>query len=242
MCYDTALTKTKSQVQEYFHSEFSPDNPFVPYYHHSGFDHPNLQLIPLGQPHIILPARWGFIPTWGTGDIPAFEKRYNTLNLKSESVFEGVSKESIFDKRCLILADGFFEPQRKAGSSIPHLCYIPSRDFEDGRALFAFAGIYSELEKDASQLSCGILTMEANPFFAEIHNVKKRQPLVLDEGLYSHWLDADLSKTSILEIISQGFTSREFHAYPVSNDLYKRGSNSNTPEILREVQGPNLLF
>lgn len=143
-------------------------------------------------------------------DIPAFQKKYNTLNIRSESLFKDLSKEGANDKRCLIISDGFFEPHKTAGVSIPYFCNIPSKTFEDGRHLFAFGGIYSELEKDTNQFTCFILTMEANPFFNEVHNVKKRQSFVLDEGLYDEWLNPNLNKKNVLELIANGFTSEEF--------------------------------
>jgi putative SOS response-associated peptidase YedK len=166
-------------------------------------------------------------------NIPAFRKKYNTLNTKSETLFSGLSKEAGLDKRCLILADGFFEPHHENGISIPYFCHIPSKKFKDGRALFVFGGIYSELEKDADLYTCSILTMEANSFFSEVHNKKKRQPLVLDEDLYDEWFDPNLKQENVLELIKHGFTSEEFNAHQVSRDLYKRGVNTNNLKILK---------
>ncbi len=269
MCYETALTKMKKQVQEYFHRDFVFPETYKPYYHQSGFTHPNLHIITMEEPDLIYPARWGYVPSWGMDDIAGFQKKYNTLNIKSETLFKGVSKEAAHSKRCLILADGFFEPHKSGGASIPYFCYILNTNHsskedargwpsltedgnrssgqldlkaQDGRNLFAFGGIYSELGKDSHQYTCSILTMAANPFFAEVHNVKKRQPFVLDEGLYEEWFDAELQEENVLELIKNGFTSKEFKAHPVSNDLYKRNTNTNKPSILEEVIPPGLLF
>lgn len=165
MCYETALTKNGKQIQEFFQKELAIPLEFEPYYHLSGFSHPNLQIVKMDEPEKIYPANWGFVPTWGTKDIPAFYKKYNTLNTKSETLFNGLSKESALNKRCLIIADGFFEPHQKAGVSLPYFCHIPSSKFDDGRDLFMFGGIYSEIEKDSNLFSVSILTMEANSFF-----------------------------------------------------------------------------
>lgn len=260
MCYETALTKMKSQVQEFFHSDFAFPEKYKPYYHQSGFDRPNLQIIKMDEPNRIYPAKWGFIPKWGMSDVQGFQKKYNTLNIKSENLFKGLSKESAYEKRCLIIADGFFEPHKTAGISIPYFCYIPSNmdntnpnsprvssgPTKEGekyrRALFAFGGIYSELEKDSHSYTCSILTMKANSFFAEIHNVKKRQPLVLDEGLYPEWFNPDLKVENVLELMENGFTSKPFRAHPVSTDLYQRRIDTNKEYILQEVPPPGLLF
>ncbi len=239
MCYETALTKTKSQIQEYFHKDFAFPDKYEPYYHQSGFTHPNLQIIKMDEPNAIYPAQWGYVPSWGMEDIPAFRKKYNTLNKRSETLFKGVSKEAAHKKRCLIIADGFFEPHRSAGISIPYFCYIPTDKFEDHRDLFAFGGIYSEVD---NQYTCSILTMKANPFFAEVHNIKKRQPFVIDEGLHNEWFNPDLKEENVLKLIKNGFTSKQFKAHPVSPDLYKRNIDTNKPSILEETPPPNLLF
>lgn len=263
MCYETALTKMKSQVQEYFHKDFAFPDKYEPYYHQSGFSHPNLQIIKMDTPELIYPAQWGYVPSWGMKDIAAFRKKYNTLNIRSETLFKGVSKEAAHEKRCLIIADGFFEPHNTAGISIPYFCYIPSinndpnqspgaRPPEEGvssgsveheekyrRDLFVFGGIYSGID---DQFTCSILTMKANPFFAEVHNIKKRQPFVIDEGLYNEWFNPDLKEENVLELIKNGFTSKEFKAHPVSTDLYKRNIDTNKPSILEETSPPNLLF
>lgn len=235
MCYETALTKNGKQIENFFQKKFEIPLEFEPYFHRSGFTHQNLQIVKMDEPESIYPASWGYVASWGMKDIPAFLKKYNTLNTKSETLFQGLSKESAINKRCLIIADGFFEPHRKNEISIPYFCNIPSNRFDDGRDLFMFGGIYSEIEKDSNLFTVSILTMEANSFFSEIHNVKKRQPFVIDEELYDEWFNPNLKEENVLELIKNGFTSKQFAAYPVSRDLYKRSINTNTSEILREV-------
>ncbi|MCG2431354.1 SOS response-associated peptidase [Aequorivita xiaoshiensis] len=242
MCYETALTKKKKEVKENFKKDFANPEQYEIYYHRSGFTNPNLQIVKMNEPNTIYPAEWGYVPSWGIRDITAFRKKYNTLNIKSETLFQGVSKEAAFENRCLIIADGFFEPHKTAGNSIPYFCYIPTDKYKDNRDLFVFGGIYSEVNNETNQFTCSILTMEANSFFTEVHNIKKRQPFVLDEGLYSEWFNPDLSEGNVLELIKNGFTSKEFKAHPVSTDLYKRNLNTNKPYIIEEVPPPNLLF
>ncbi|WP_313114640.1 SOS response-associated peptidase [Aequorivita sediminis] len=242
MCYETALTKKKKEVKENFNKDFANPEQYEIYYHRSGFTHPNLQIVKMNEPNTIYPAEWGYVPSWGMRDITAFRKKYNTLNIKSETLFQGVSKEAAFENRCLIIADGFFEPHKTAGNSIPYFCYIPTDKYADNRDLFVFGGIYSSIDDDTNQYTCSILTMEANSFFSEVHNIKKRQPLVLDEGLYDEWFNPDLNEGNVLELIKNGFTSKEFKAHPISPDLYKRNLNTNKPNIIEEVPPPNLLF
>lgn len=242
MCYETALTKMKKQVQAFFHADFAYPKKYESYYHRSGFTYPRLQIIKMEEPDTIYPAEWGYVPRWGMNDIQSFRKRYNTLNIKSETLFEGLSKEAASHKRCLIIADGFFEPHKIVGNSIPYFCYIPTTQYEDQRNLFAFGGIYSEIDIDTHKYTCSILTMEANPFFAEVHNVKKRQPFVIDKGLYNEWFNSQLKEDQVTELIKNGFSSKEFKAHPVSSDLYQRNTDTNKPYILEEVPLPGRLF
>lgn len=240
MCYETALTKKKKQIEERYNVNFAIEGEYEPYFHKTGFNHPNLQIIKMDEPQRIYPASWGLVPDWGINDIAAFRKKYNTLNAKSETLFaSGTYKKSAQDKRCLILADGFFEPHKEGTVSVPNFCYIPTSNYEDGRDLFLFAGIYSEIDHEA--FSCSIITKDANDFFAEVHNVKKRMPLVLDEGLYKEWFNNDLNEKNVIELMQNGFTSKEFNAHPVSRDLYKRGVNTNNAAALEPVDG-NKLF
>lgn len=227
MCFEASLRKKREEIINRMEIEAMLDQEYEPFFHMSGFTHQNLQIITNQNPEVLMPAMWGLVPEWASGNPLDFLKKYNTLNAKSETVFESNTyKESIEDKRCLIVVDGFFEPHHQNGVSVPYFCYQPSEEYSDGSALFAFAGIYSQL--DDATFSCSILTVPANPFFAEIHNRKKRMPLVLDSNYYEDWLD-DLPNSGINEIMATGFTDAPFKAHAVSRDLYKRGIDTNKP-------------
>ncbi len=243
MCYSTALRKQREQIEQRLYdqldAEFEVPLEFEPYFHLNGFTHGNLQIIKMDEPDKIYPASWGLVPDWATHNPSEFYKKGNTLNARSESIFEKPSfKESANDKRCLILADGFFEPHHENNVSIPHFCYQPSKEYPEGD-LFLFAGLYNELDDEL--FTTTILTVEANPFFAEVHNKKKRMPLVLAEDLYEDWLDDGMSQPQLNELMAFGFTSEEFKAHPVSRDLYKKGIDTNKPYIVEPVE-KNTLF
>ena len=235
MCYETTLSKKQKAIEKHFNVNLAVPLEYEPYYHRSGFSYQNLQIIKMDEPNMVYPASWGFVPEWGMNDISAFRKKYNTLNAKSETILSsGTYKNSARSKRCLIIADGFFEPHKDNGISIPHFCYIPTNHYKDNRDLFAFGGIYSEIDEET--FSCSIITTEANDFFAEVHNVKKRMPLVFDEELYNEWFNENLKDENISELMKHGFTSKDFDAYPVSRDLYKRSIDTNNENILNKVK------
>ncbi|WP_432412419.1 SOS response-associated peptidase [Rasiella sp. SM2506] len=240
MCYETSSTKIKEAMEDYAQASFAVPLEYEPFYHRSAFGFPNLQIIPMHAPDEIYPSTWGFVPEWAMKDIDNFRKKYNTYNAKSETILSsGTFKTSAREKRCLILADGFFEPHKENNISIPYYCHIPTKEYKDGRDLFVFAGLYSQIAEFA--YSCTIITTEANEFFSEVHNVKKRMPLVLDEGLKDEWLNDRLNDNNITELMQNGFTSKEFTAHPVSRDLYKRNIDTNNPSIIKPVQKDTLF-
>jgi putative SOS response-associated peptidase YedK len=243
MCYSTALRKQKEQIEKELRhqlpAKFNPSIDFEPYFHLNGFTHGNLQIIKMDDQSTIHSAQWGLVPDWATHNPKEFRKKSNTLNARSESIYEKASyKESAENKRCLILADGFFEPHHENGKAIPYFCYQPTETNPEGN-LFLFAGLYNEL--DENNFTATILTTQANPFFEEVHNKGKRMPLILDKHYFEDWLDDGTSDQEINEIMAMGFTKNKFKAHPVHSDFYKRGIDTNQPYIIEEVQR-NTLF
>jgi len=243
MCYSTALRKEREEIERKLRSQI-PSNFEIPleyqkYFHLNGFTHGNLYIIKMDEQEAIYPASWGLVPDWASHDPDSFLKSSNTLNARSETLFEKKSfKDSMYNKRCLILADGFYEPHHENGVSIPYFCYQPTKEYPEGD-LFLFAGLYTEL--DEAVYSTTIITTEANDFFTEVHNKKKRMPLVLADNLYEDWLDDGLNAQSLNELMAFGFTTNEFKAHPVSRDLYKKGIDTNKPYIIKPVAN-NSLF
>jgi len=243
MCYSTALRKSREEIERklknQFNAAFEATNDYTPYFHLNGFTYGNLQIIKMDDTKTIFPASWGLVPNWASEDLKAFRKKSNTLNARSETIFEKNSfKKSANEKRCLIIADGFYEPHHENGISIPYFCYQPTKE-QPGGDIFLFAGLYTELSSE--QLTATILTTKANDFFAEVHNKKKRMPLVLDEHYYHDWLDDGLPESSINEIMATGFTNLKFKAHPISRDFYKKGIDTNKPFIIEEVHKGTLF-
>jgi len=243
MCYSTALRKKKEQIEQrlvnQIPAKFPGSTNYQPYFHLNGFTYGDLQVITMDAPEIITTAKWGLIPDWATHNPEAFRKKSNTLNARSESLFEKASyKDSAENKRCLILADGFFEPHHENGVANPYFCYQPSKEYPEGD-LILFAGLYNNL--DDKTITTTILTTEANGFFAEIHNKKKRMPLILDENYFEDWLDKGINTQSINELMVTGFTNKNFKAHPINRDLYKKNIDTNKPYITEPIQ-KNTMF
>ncbi|TNJ46100.1 SOS response-associated peptidase [Tamlana fucoidanivorans] len=243
MCYSTALRKKKEQIEQSllanFDADFEIPLEYLPYYHLNGFTHGNLYIIKMDEPEKIYPASWGLVPNWALHNPEGFRKKSNTLNARAENVFERNSYKDIAeDKRCLILSDGFFEPHHENGVSIPHFCYQPSKEYPEGD-LFLFAGLYNELDDEL--YTATIITVGANAFFAEVHNKRKRMPLVLADDLFEDWLDDGMNQPQLNELMAYGFTSQDFKAHPVTREIYKKGIDTNTPRFIAPVDKGTLF-
>lgn len=241
MCFHTSTTDKVKKLEKHFKVEIvdpSMESYFdKPTYHHNGFSHPNMLVIPQERSDVLAPGIWGIVPNYKTKeDIKDYQKesvRYGGgLNARSEKAFDHfVYKEAIMDNRCIIPVSGFFEPHDHKGKKYPFY-------FKDkaGKPL-ALAGLYTVID---TYITFTILTKEASPLFAKIHNKKNRQPLILDEELTHNWLSVDLKKSDIEEIIKYNFAEGELETYPVSKDLFSPKVNSDTETILEKVVYPEI--
>src|SRR5215216_4713323 len=118
--------------------------------------------------------RWGLIPSWAKD--PAIGNKM--INARAETVAEKPSFRSAFKvRRCLILADGFYEWQKTDNGKQPY--YIKMQDGSP----FAFAGLWEIWQNGEEIRSATIITTDANDLMNEIHH---RMPVILppeDYGL-----------------------------------------------------------
>jgi putative SOS response-associated peptidase YedK len=149
--------------------------------------------------------KWGLIPSWA--DDPSMGSRM--INARSETAAEKPSFRGAFKKRrCLIVADGFYEWQKVNGGKQPY--YIR---MEDGSP-FAFAGLWESWDKYGEEIrSCTILTTEANHLVGEVHH---RMPVILPPENYEVWLDPDMREAEPLLDLLRPYPDEEMEAYPVS--------------------------
>lgn len=240
MCYAVSNTKSQKEIEALTKAKWQSQQPYQPFYHLSAFKYPSLPLQTMDAPVFIESATWGFIPETALSSIHSFRKKYHTFNARAEDLLESkIYANAVIKQRCLIWADGFFEPHHINKQSIPYYCYLPDTSKSNSRQLFAFAGLYSNIKDEP--LTCTIITTKANDFFADIHNVKKRMPLVLSSRLYKDWLDPTANLHQIKALLSGGFTNETFKAHPVSRSIYQKNSNTNNPSILNEVEKGTLF-
>ena len=126
--------------------------------------------------------QWGLVPAWSKDT----KIGYKLINARSETVADKPAFRDAFQKRrCLIVADGFYEWQKAAKglAKQPYLIQLQAR------SLFAFAGLWERWrspETNESYFSCTILTTAANALMAPIHH---RMPVIVPPAAYDVWLD-----------------------------------------------------
>jgi putative SOS response-associated peptidase YedK len=172
----------------------------------NGFEHPEMPVIANEKMELM---HWGLIPYWSKND----EIKKYTLNARAETIFEKPSfKKSIISRRCIIPATGFFEWQHIGKKKQRWFIYLKNQE------LFSFAGIWDSWnDKNSDKIinSYSIITTVANPLLAEIHNTKKRMPVVLNRDNEFDWIDKDLSIKEITDFFTP-LGEEYFEAYPVS--------------------------
>lgn len=146
--------------------------------------------------------RWGLIPPWA--DDPKMGSRL--INARAETVFEKPSfKRAIWRRRCLIVADGYYEWQRRGRRKVPYHVRLKS-----GRS-FGFAGLWETWRSPDGNVvtSCAIVTVEANGLVRPIHH---RMPVVVAKADEPTWLNPNVRDRTELGRIMTPYPSDEMEA------------------------------
>jgi putative SOS response-associated peptidase YedK len=160
--------------------------------------------------------RWGLVPFWA--DDPSIGNRM--INARAETVAEKPAfRDSFKKRRCLVLADGFYEWQKVKGDSGKQPWHF---EMADGSP-FAFAGLWSSWrpkdEEDAEPLeTCNLLTTDANAVVKPVHH---RMPVILRPEDYELWLDPEVSDRDTLESVLGPYDPEAMTAWPVSREVNK---------------------
>ena len=161
---------------------------------------------------------WGLIPSWAKD--PTIGNKM--INARAETVSEKPSFRSAFKKRrCLILADGFYEWKKTDSGKQPYHIKM-----EDGSP-FAFAGLWETWKDEEEIHSCTIITTGANDLMSEIHH---RMPVILHPENYEVWLDPDFDEKEALTSLLNPYPADDMEAYPVSRRVNKPFNNE--PSVL----------
>ena len=229
MCGRYTLTCTPEVIAEAFQLETTPD--LLPRYNVA----PSQSVVCV---RAALPVRnreavnlrWGLIPAWA-GD-PAMGVKL--INARSETVAEKPSfRKSFRQRRCLVLADGYYEWKREGARKQPYFIRLKTE------RPFAFAGLWDRWNNGEGKTieSCVVLTTKPNERLAAIHD---RMPVILDPDAYEPWLDPGLQDATRLVTFLAPYSSDAMIADPVGtlvND--PRVDDARCIEILETSDHPS---
>jgi putative SOS response-associated peptidase YedK len=166
---------------------------------------------------------WGLVPFWAKD--PSIGNRM--INARAETVAEKPAFKNAFKKRrCLIIADGFYEWKGPRGQKQPMLITLPDKK------PFAFAGLWETWRRedtDSLYRSCTIITTEASESIREIHH---RMPVILKPEAYPEWLNPNNQDISYLKKIMQKKLTRLI-SYPVSKQV--NSARNNDPSCIDPI-------
>jgi putative SOS response-associated peptidase YedK len=148
---------------------------------------------------------WGLIPAWA--DDPSIGVRLT--NARSETAATKPSfRRAIRSRRCLVVADGFYEWQRTNARKQPYFVGL-SNDRP-----FGLAGLWERWEKHGEPVeSCTILTTDANELMQPIH---ERMPVIVPPEQHDLWLDPRCQEPEKLANLLRPYASNDMVAYLVS--------------------------
>ncbi|MBE3560528.1 MAG: SOS response-associated peptidase [Ktedonobacteraceae bacterium] len=173
-----------------------------------------------GEAHLEL-LRWGLIPSWAKDE----EVGSRMINARAETLAEKPSFKRLLQmRRCLIVADGFYEWKAGPGAKSKTPMYITMKDHTP----FAFAGLWDVWKNADGQIlrTCTIITTEPNELVASIHN---RMPAILTPEAREIWLDPELHDPHTLLPLLAAYPG-EMAARPVSRLV--NNPKYDTPEVL----------
>lgn len=190
MCGRYTVSKSEAKFRKAFGLQKSPEL-FQP-----RFNVAPTQLAPVvtnEAPDEIAFYRWGLVPSWAK-DVSIGNK---LINARSETVHEKPSFRSALKKRrCLVLADGYYEWQKTNDGKVPYWIHRKDED------VIAFAGLWEywrPTEADEPLHTFTILTTEAQESLKKLHD---RMPVILTPETAKVWIDITVPSTEVVTLFN----------------------------------------
>ena len=150
--------------------------------------------------------RWGFV------------KGKQFFKARAESVYEKpMFRKAFQEKRCLVLANGFFEWNKETTTSIPYYFTVKNEP------LFSLAGLYNSYvdeEDNETKYQFAVITTDANDLVGKIFH---RMPVIIPHNLIEKWLDPKQTSETLISLLKP-FPDHEMDSWQV-DPLPSRGDN-----------------
>lgn len=218
MCGRFSQTKKKQDIEKRFNLARVPDN--LPELFNIA-PQQNAAVVLNAYPSELVLARFGLVPSWSKEERSA----YSMINARAETIMEKPTyKRLIKSKRCLVIADGFYEWQKKVDKKTPFRIFLKNEE------PFAFAGLWDRWGEGENEFfSFSIITTKPNKLMAPIHD---RMPVILEPEDESGWLQDSLPMERVLAML-RSYPSEKMDLYPISNLVNSPTNNSS--DIIKPV-------
>ena len=217
MCGRFSQTKTKQEVKKRFNLKKVPET-IKPLFNIAPSQ--DIEIILNESPDELSIARWGLLPSWSKEE----KTTYSMINARAETISEKPTyKRLIKSRRCLIIADSFYEWKKVALEKVPY------RILMKDEGLFAFAGIWDSWEKEGVIIkSCCIITIAPNKLCETIHD---RMPVILPKECEGDWL-SDTPMEKVLDLL-KSYPSDPMQCYAISTKI--NNPSNNTEEVIKAI-------
>jgi len=236
MCFTVNVNIVREELERKFGTEFINPRDYSPSYYYHAHSLPALPVAGhFNEGFNIRLLKWGLIPGWVKAEDQAQEIRYMTFNARAETLATKPSFKSSFKtRRCIIPVRGFFEWQDRSTGKVPWYIYLP------GSEIMMLAGLYDSWRKplDGSTVNTfTIITTRANKLLSEIHNTKRRMPLILQEEKAEKWLEHETGEKEIDDIL-EPYPDGGLEAHTIGPLINNKRANRNTPAVIEPFTYP----
>ncbi len=211
MCGRFSIASDQKKVEQRFGAKIISPAPIIQRYNIAPSQ--AIAVITNTAPQEIQAFQWGLIPYWAKDRSIANK----LINARAETLSEKPSfKQAYQQRRCLILADSFYEWEKTPNGKQPQR--IGLNNFE----LFAMAGLWEKwVNPSNGELiqSCTIITTEVNEKLKALHH---RMPVILHPNDEKNWLDDSLSPSSRQALLCP-YPNDAMQYHPISKQVNKVG-------------------
>jgi putative SOS response-associated peptidase YedK len=187
--------------------------------------HSVLSVINDGQKNRLGYLKWGLIPPWAKDE----KIGYKLINARAETLVEKPSFRDAFKKRrCLIIADSFYEWKRGSDDKTK----LPMRIKLKDNQLFAMAGLWERWKSPLGKTvySCSVITTAPNKLMEDIHN---RMPVILSPKDEKVWLNPNTNDLDHLHQLLKPLSEDLMEAYEVSHLV--NSPKNNSPNLIQPI-------
>lgn len=223
MCGRFTLFSTFETIMERFHIDSSFDEMDYQISYNIAPSQRIVAVINDGSKNRLGYLRWGLIPPWAKDE----RIGYKLINARSETLAEKPSfRKAYQNKRCLIVADSYYEWQQTPDRKIPMRIKLKSGE------PFGMAGLWESWKSPEGQAvyTCTIITTSSNELTSSIHD---RMPVILKPDDEQNWLNPKIRDFQSLTQYLKPFNPKWMEAFEVSTEV--NSPKNNNEQLIQSI-------